>query len=91
MIEYVSDDLKAVAKCDIILAYQDKSFFACYGMAVEASIGFSKGKIIIYVDESGYIDPFLSAISKRQFSNLDLAISFLKRAAKNPASEGIVV
>jgi nucleoside 2-deoxyribosyltransferase len=29
MIEYVSDDLKAVAKCDIILAYQDKSFFAC--------------------------------------------------------------
>lgn len=85
---YVPDDLKAIESCDIVLAYQPNEM-PCLGMAVEATFGFNKEKIVIYVDERGSLDPLMIGISKRPFSKLDDAITFLKKFEQNPEGQGI--
>ena len=89
--EYVPDDLQAVKNCNIILAFQPKDRAPCLAMAVEATIGFCNGKIVIYVDERGSPDPIMIGISKRPFSNLDDSIKFLKEFVKNPQAQGISI
>lgn len=81
--EYAPDDFKAAKKADIILAYQPKDKEACLAMGVEATLGYCSNKaIVIYVDERGYLDPIMIAISKRTFSELEPALKFLERIAK---------
>lgn len=87
--EYAPDDLEAVKKCDIILAYQPKNKEPCLALAIEATMGFCNGAIVIYVDERGAPDPIFIAISKRFFSDLNSAIDFLKKFAENPNKQGI--
>lgn len=87
--EYTPDDLEAVKNCDIIIAYQPKDKTPCLAMAVEATLGFCNGAIVIYVDERGSPDPIMIGISKRPFYNLQDAIEFLKKFAEDPASQGI--
>ncbi len=87
--EYTPDDLEAVKNCDMIIAYQPKDRTPCLAMAVEATLGFCNGAIVIYVDERGSPDPIMIGISKRPFYNLEEAIEFLKEFAKNPESQGI--
>ncbi len=87
--EYASDDLEAVKKCDVVLAYQPKDKETCLALAIEATMGFCNGAVIIYVDERGAPDPIFIGISKRFFSDLDRATEFLKQFAKNPGEQGI--
>jgi len=87
--EYAPDDLEAVKKCDVILAYQPKDQEICLSLAIEATIGFCNGAVIIYVDERGAPDQIFIGISKRFFSELDKAIDFLKQFAKNPGEQGV--
>lgn len=86
---YVPDDLKAIESCDIVLAYQPDEKL-CLGMAVEATFGFSKNVTVVYVDETGSLDPMMVGISKRPFSKLDDAIAFLKKLGVNPEGQGIL-
>jgi len=86
--EYTNDDIDACARSDIILAFQpDRE--PCLSVAVEATIGYCNGAVVIYVDERGKIDPFMVAISKRAFSKLSEAINFLRKISQNPEKAGI--
>ena len=87
--EYAPDDLEAVKECDVILAFQPKSKEPCLALAIEATMGFCNGAIVIYIDERGAPDPIFIAISKRFFSDLNSAIDFLKKFAKNPSEQGV--
>ena len=87
--EYAPDDLEATKNCQVILAYQPKNKDPCLALAIEATFGFCNGAIVVYVDERGAPDPIFIGISKRFFSNLDNALSFLNKFAENPEAQGI--
>lgn len=87
--EYAPDDLEAVKKCQVILAYQPKNKEPCLALAIEATMGFCNGATVIYVDERGAPDPIFIGISKRFFSDLDSGMAFLKKFAENPEAQGI--
>ena len=59
--EYAPDDLNAVKKCEVVLAFQPKDKNNCLGMAVEALIGISKR---VFSDLKKAVE-FLIKISKR--------------------------
>ena len=80
--EYPPDDLNAVKKCEVVLAFQPKDKNNCLGMAVEATMGYCNGATVIYVDEKGSLDPILIGISKRVFSDLKKAVEFLIKISK---------
>ena len=81
--------MEATKNCDVILAYQPRDRETCLALAIEATMGLCNGAIVIYVDERSNPDPIFIGISKRFFSDLDTAISFLKEFSKNPKNHGI--
>ncbi len=87
--QYSYDDLEATKNCDIILAYQPKDKELCLALAIEATMGLCNGAIIIYVDERPNPDPIFIGISKRFFSELNSAISFIKEFSKDHKNHGI--
>lgn len=87
--EYAPDDLEAVKHCDLVIAFQPNDKPPCLAMAVEATLGFCNGALVIYIDERGSPDPILIGISKRPFYSLDDAIAFLKTFAHDHSSQGI--
>jgi len=87
--QYSHDDLEATKNCDVILAYQPKNKELCLALAIEATMGLCNGAIVIYVDERSNPDPIFIGISKRFFSDLSLAIDFLKDFSKDFGNHGI--
>jgi len=77
-IHFVNDDIKGVESSNILLAYRSKENPDCPGMAFEAGVAYKNGTIIIFVDETAFPDPLIFSVAKRFFTELDVAIEYLK-------------
>ena len=71
--QFVSQDLEAIRKSDILIAYNPGGYVS-YGMAAEIGYARACGIPVIFVDETTHPNSFLVGCSKRLFTSLDALI-----------------
>lgn len=75
---FVRDDLiRGIKKSELVFCYNPKDNVDPYGFCLELGVAFNEKIPIVLCDENEWIFPMFLPISKRLFTNLEIAVNYL--------------